>query len=407
MKTLFIILFLSSFFCYADVIPPKVMRQKHAVLKPMRTFLKVIPLEEASGFFIDQNTFVTNFHVLAKWAKHIPSKFPFSLDITRAPQHLKYPNLKSIQFTGVQQLSILHDLVLLKTSKPVPEEFILKPGKTINKNVYIIGYPGNDIFMLVRQFSGRIIEQNSFNITVDVDFPLRSFEGVSGTPMFNENGEVVGVFSSEYTPTGLVVGIPIKHTVQLQELPDLSHIPLEDLIQNEINNLKALAESGDPLAQFTLGFKLLEGEILTKNEEDAIKWLKKAAMKNQLSAVVLILNWLRNKIDELWIQGSTDSETFKREFRRWLLHAAKNGSVWAYFYLSYLTAHSAGKRYGFQKNLEDSADWLFKAAKKGHDKSHKLLLRIANKKSNPPYLQSKIEFYLKELKSCPHALSNP
>ena len=69
MKILFIVFFLSSFFCYAHSIPQQVAEKEHTVFKPIRVFFKIFPFESASGFFIDQNTFVTNFHVLAKWKK--------------------------------------------------------------------------------------------------------------------------------------------------------------------------------------------------------------------------------------------------------------------------------------------------------------------------------------------------
>ena len=407
---LFIVVFLSSFFCYAHTIPSQVSEKKHAVFKPVRAFLQIFLLEEASGFFIDQNTFVTNFHVVAGW-KDINPKFPFSIDITSAFQHIKYPNVTSIRFTGVQQLSILHDLALLKTSEPVPEEFVLKPGKTINKNIYIIGYPRN-FLMLARQFSGRIIEQNDSEILVDVNSSRHSFAGASGSPLFNENGEIVGVLSQGVgDKMGLLSSIPIKYVLQLQELPDLPHIPLENLIKQEKKKLKTLAESGDPLAQVTLGHKLFTKGRSTNNDELALKWLKKAAMQNQPSAFMLIAVWFREKIEDLKrtsvAQEPMELELLQKELHRWLLKGAEHGDVWCQYHLAMLKAKGM---YGVSKNLEESMDWLFKAAVQGHSESHRMLSRQANKKSNSPHLQSKIESYLKALNSeernsCRHTFS--
>ena len=390
--------------------PPDVIERKKTVFKTMKTWLKVLPLEEASGFFIDQNTFVTNFHTIAHW-KSLPPKFPFSIDILGAAQHLKYLNLASIRLTGVRQLSLVYDLALLKTSEPVPEEFVLKPGKPTNKNIYIIGYPSG-VLPLVRKFSGRIITQNSFEILMEVNSSRSSFGGASGSPMLNEKGEVVGVFSKSLENESWLSGAPIEHVVRLQEQPDLSDTPLEDLVKQEINNLRALAESGDPLAQFTLGDRLMEGEILKQNTEDAVKWLKRAAMQNQLHASARLASYFSQAILDLekkfWIHEPPEKEILIRECYRWLLKAAELGDMRAQHHLALFKI----KGYGSKKNPEEAVDWLFKAAAQGYSKSYKALSGWAGGKSISPHLQNKIESYLKtlnggEINSCPRSFSNP
>ena len=391
------VIFCTLFFSSAKAIP-----LSHEPQKPVFTIKRTlgnINLESATGFFIDQNTFVTTFHAVVKL------KFPFNIDVKKAIQRSKGPKLGHIQITGVKQLSALHDLALLKTSEPVPEEFILKPGKLIGKNIYITGYPVDQLMRAhLHHFSGMVIQKTAFRNLVNINSSRDSFQGLSGSPIFNEKGEVVGIVFREFSSSGLLLGIPIKYALQLQKSPDLPNIPVKDLIEHEIQQLRALARLGDSLAQIELGQMLLRGKVVKKNEDESLRWLERATTQNPKEALTFLVSWY---IEKAYKSNKREKRLLQRELKTLLLTAAEYGNVIAQYYLAMFIGQGA---YGFQQSYEESLKWLFKAASQGHLKSYEILEQNAKREEAISHENHTARRYLRRLNNrqgglCPNTIS--
>ena len=365
------------------------------VFRIKKTLLGSVNLESATGFFIDQNTFVTNFHFVAKSKKN-----SFSIDVPKAEQNSTNP-VGHIQITGVKQLSALHDLALLKTSEPVPEEFVLKPGKLIGKNIYISGFPVDQKMKThLHHFSGMVIQKNDFRNIISINSSRDSFRGLSGSPMLNEKGEVVGIVFREFSKSSLLWGVPIKYALQLQKLSDLPKAPLKDLIRHEVSNLKTLADLGNPFAQIELGQMLLRGRYFKKNEDESLGWFKRATMQNPREAFNYLVFWY---IEKAYKSNKHEKRLLQRELKKLLLTAGEYGSVIAQYYLAMFIGRGD---YGFQQNYEESLKWLFKAASQGHFKSYEILEQNAQREETVSHENYTARKYFRRLNnrqggSCP------
>ena len=75
-----------------------------------------------------------------------------------------------------------------------------------------------------------------------------------------------------------------KAQYELGMLYDSGKIKCEDYKKKAINCYMALAQSGFPTAQCTIGLKYRFGDGVEEDLEKAIKWLKRAAMQNHIEA---------------------------------------------------------------------------------------------------------------------------
>ena len=260
--------------CHAQFAPSIIKKKKQSVFA-FNYILKDMSMTQATGFFIDSNTFVTNFHVIDT----LEISFPFTTLIGAETNFRQFMELGPNEITEVKQLSALYDLALLKTSKPVPKKFILKPGKLTENKVYILSYLPI-VLPKIHLFEGKVIQKysNDVEIMFEINTSKKSLGGMSGSPILNEFGEVIGVVTRAFAKGGVLKGVLIKHALQLQKSTDLPNIPVQDLIRQEMQKLQDLAESGDLSAQIALGIRLLNGQKLNKSDQNkALKWFKVAA----------------------------------------------------------------------------------------------------------------------------------
>ncbi|HEY2572779.1 MAG TPA: tetratricopeptide repeat protein [Verrucomicrobiaceae bacterium] len=114
--------------------------------------------------------------------------------------------------------------------------------------------------------------------------------------------------------------------------------------------LREMAQRGNPDAQFELGLRLLGGEGLDKNVDEAAKWLDKAAAQEHPGAM--------NAMGTLTQEGMGLPKDEKKAIE-WFEKSAKSGFPLAEMNLS--EAYESGK--GVEKNETKAAEWLEKAAK--------------------------------------------
>ena len=114
--------------------------------------------------------------------------------------------------------------------------------------------------------------------------------------------------------------------------------------------LREMAARGNPNAQFELGLRLLGGEGLDKDLEQAVEWLEKSAAQQHPGAM--------NAMGTLTQEGMGVPKDEKKAIE-WFKKSAKQGFPLAELNLA--DAYETGK--GVEKDEAKSVEWLVRAAK--------------------------------------------
>ena len=160
-----------------------------------------------SGFFISERYFVSNFHCVESlsgstetWVKGVGGR-PF-------------------RFDRVVAVSPRSDLAILQTRLPYTGEtaVIDSEGSFWSESVYVMGYRKG----YLKALRGRIRSKDFDDEIVDLDPRMPNAGGLSGSPVFNASGRVVGVLTYQFE-TGLV----FAHVDELARLASREGISLE------------------------------------------------------------------------------------------------------------------------------------------------------------------------------------
>lgn len=124
-------------------------------------------------------------------------------------------------------------------------------------------------------------------------------------------------------------------------------------LQSNVAALTELANSGDPVAQYRLGFRYAKGQGIPKDERKAVFWFRKAADQghavSQCNLGVMYANG----------QGVAKDES---QSVFWYRKAADQGDAWAEYYLGVSYAKGTGVR----KDLPNAMHWLRLAVQHGN-----------------------------------------
>ena len=153
-----------------------------------------------TGFFIANDTLVTNIHVVAL-AKTVAAK---QIKVTRTPLYLPdhkdfpYAYKKSVSkdpvlytIIGVIAFDAKNDLVLLKVAEKCDAPLALGNSENVKvgDRVYTLTYANAEYQCVAGTISGRD-SSGWFEITTQF------FPGYSGSPVLNSNGEIIGIACS-------------------------------------------------------------------------------------------------------------------------------------------------------------------------------------------------------------------
>ncbi len=289
-------------FAEANEIPEEVIKSGQAIYK------FDTPRRYATGFFINPNIFVTNFHAIDK----IKNLNEISLQKI---------NRSSIKVKKILAVSAYADLAILRTNKK-PAVFLSEglPPKD-NEDLFILGHlNGNDELRLMRK-TGDIKLWSDLYYEMPVDFSGDA-SGMSGSPLLDSQGEFIGVVSKhvgninssiisnylEKLLNGRVGTVcrnkaraciekemkVVQNQVEDYLISDeftssitFFHADLKNLIQDSEDiglYLFKGARQGNVDAQYNLGVVYDEGEGVEQDHKQASYWYKKAAEQGDASA---------------------------------------------------------------------------------------------------------------------------
>lgn len=181
-------------------------------------FFNIVPTQGAgSGFVIDKKGYIlTNFHVIKGAQK---------LDVSFSKQQYRYP----AKLIGIHPEG---DLSIIQVINVPPE--ILKPVKMGNSEKLQVGQKtiaiGNPFGLgqtvttgVISSLNRQIKEENGKIISDLIQTDAAINQGNSGGPLLNSKGEVIGINTMIYTPTGGSVGIGFAIPINIAKrfIPDL------------------------------------------------------------------------------------------------------------------------------------------------------------------------------------------
>lgn len=164
-----------------------------------------IPYSQGSGFFIDKNTLVTNFHCVAG-----ADKVEFKIA----------GNEKVYKGAKVVKASDDYDLAIIKTKQDFPFVKIDSLGKEkVGSKIYVIGNPrGLEGTISDGILSGK--RDNDGTEYLQITAPINP--GNSGGPVLNSKGEVIGVATFTFRNSqNLNFAMPIKYINECKDIVDI------------------------------------------------------------------------------------------------------------------------------------------------------------------------------------------
>ena len=293
-----------------------------------------------TAFAIGPNQFITNFHVVEYFLKDKNS--------------IKYVTLSQegrdskIQIKRVVAFSALYDLAFLETEENVTD-YLSIAGSSVEQSekLSVFGYPGGVLKNLKK--IGSVLDEDSYSYTLPVNYS--KLGGLSGSPVLNEKGEVVGVLF--LANMNIAIAIKAKFLQEFiagKEATNCSHMRVKICLQKSIEAIKNLSDAGGAYVQYTLAGMYLKGIGVEKDEEKASEWYEKSAKLNyapaQYNLALMYFNGLGVEKDE-----EKAFEWYEKSAK--LNYApAQNSLAWRYL-----------NGIGVEKDEEKAFEWCEKSAK--------------------------------------------
>ena len=195
-----------------------------------------IPASQGSGFFIDKNTLITNFHCVAG-ADAIQLKIAGKEDVIKGAKIVK--------------ASEEYDLAIIRTKQDFPYLKIDSLGKEkVGSKIYAIGNPRG----LEGTISDGILSGKRDNEGVEflqITAPISP--GNSGGPVLNEKGEVIGVSTFTFRNSqNLNFAMPIKYISKCTEYNSSVHSarPRVKLTNSDALTMTYFEKNGSEFQEF-------------------------------------------------------------------------------------------------------------------------------------------------------------
>jgi hypothetical protein len=316
------------------------------------------PVAQGSGFFFKYyGHLITNYHVLGKAA----------MAKVRTPDGREF-NIKSIQARDEPD-DLVEALVDISIgSAPYLNPASAPPG--VGDPVMVIGSPwGVD----------KVVSRGNVHATLEIPkfgkcivHSAHSFPGSSGSPLVNARGEVLGIETAAVPgKPDLNLAVPLERFSGLS--PDYRELQIAstartaapadaltnrkpDALQKDIQ----MAESGDPAAQARVAARYENGQDLSQNCFEALRFYRKAAEQGYLQA--------QYNVGRMYYSGACMGKNLS-EAARWLQIAAERGYPEAQRVFGTMCFNGEG----VSCNRVTACMWTILAASRGNAEANKFL----------------------------------
>ena len=277
-------------------------------------------------FAISPNQMITNFHVLSEMLKDEGSL----KDIVLIQSVVGSSQLKIQQ---ILKVSALYDLVLFETKETVSNYLKLTDNFLDPKEeLSIVGYPKGVLKTI--QKTGNLFQADSLSSFL---VNIIDVGGLSGSPVLNIQGEVVGVACGSISNLLRFTKVSdIQKLLSGKDSTLCSSFPSPiKCFEQEMRNLRQMAEEGSAFAQYRLANIYREGIGTEINRDLAFEWFKKSAEQGFAPAqYVLAVRYLEGIGTEI-----NEDLAFK-----WYKKSADQGYAPAQYGLAYMYAMGLGKK---------------------------------------------------------------
>ena len=290
-----------------------------------------------TGFFVGENHFITNFHVIYPMLKNIEH---ITLSQKGNPTDLKVINILA--------LSAIHDLVLvevktkhftnflsLRESQPEPYE-----------DLYVPAYL--DHFVNIKK-TGNIFFHGTSHLFFAVNHS--SLYGTSGSPVLDKQGQVVGVSFAAIHNTLFALSMgDLKEFIIGNTGSNCAHfINLTSCAEKEIENLKTLAPADSVEVQHQLALMYYNGRRIEKDLDKAFQWMSKAAKQAYAPA--------QYQLAMMYYNAEGTEKNWDKAFQ-WMSKTAKQAYAPAQYQLAMMYYNAEGT----EKDWNKAFQWMSKAA---------------------------------------------
>ena len=337
-----------------------------------------------TGFFVDQQTLVTNYHVIAPLLL-------FSFDNSDFEDLLESSYIEKDEqryaITDIINVSVVDDLAVLQVEGyqgPVLE--LAEEETHLGDVISIPGFPSVDKIpeytrtIRLQEITGTVVDITAYCSLADISLTIDFFSvlgGASGSPILNTAGKVVGVLHSTGGES-IVCGTKIKHLKHLLQNPRFQSVGIYDFMESKIFEiLDQTIKEKDTIAQYRLATLLLQDiipETIVINHPFvdnnihpkmlAVNFTKELAEQGNISAQFVLGNLYIEGLDveekKWFIMSETDSlvEQDIKQSIYWLEQVAEQGLPSAQYLL--------GKLYQVHSDFITSSSLFQQAAEQGY-----------------------------------------
>ena len=383
----FVVCILLSFFLFsfsvfshntqtAEAVPEEIKWAHKSVWKISWSDSGTAP--SGTGFFVGENHFITNFHVIYPMLKNIEH---ITLSQKGNPADLKVTDilaLSAIYNLALVEVETKHFTNFLSLRESLPEPY---------EDLYVPAYLNNH-FVNIKK-TGNIFFYGTSHLSFAVNHSF--LPGVSGSPVLDEQGQVVAVSSEAIHNILFALSMNnLKEFIIGNTGLNCAHfINSKSCAEKEIENLKDLATAGFVEAQRQLAMMYFYGEGIEKNWDKAFQWMSKAAeqayafAQDQLAMMYFYgegmeknwdkaVQWMSKAAEQayafaqdqlamMYFYGEGIEKNWDKAFQ-WLSKAAKQAYAPAQYHLAMMYYNGEGT----EKNLDKAFQWLSKAAEQAY-----------------------------------------
>ena len=196
-----------------------------------------------TAFFVSPHLAITNFHGVG--ILDLESENFNDIELYQED------TLSPLKINRLVSISALFDLALLETSTPVDSYLTVNNlVPAITDDLFTTGYPHG--ILTTQQKTGSLLGWEHYYYFITNQSPFESTHGVSGSPVLNERGEVVGVnFSGIQNIIFAINPDKIEQLITNEIGTNCSSFDsIKNCIDNELNFVENEMHKGNELAQY-------------------------------------------------------------------------------------------------------------------------------------------------------------